>query len=117
MEADGMFCIMRTAGGDYSSSQKLAEIIHLDSGEKVELAHLDCAWGVTLPTMLKRKKDASVFSGSLTLSPCSAVSALPVMSISTNITGVCSFAASLPHRFISATLMAVPAIMTLTSRG
>lgn len=67
---------------------------------------------------LKLKKDASVFGDkSLKLSPCSAVSALPVISISTNITGVCSFAANLSYRFINVTLMAVLAITTLTSRS
>ena len=66
---------------------------------------------------LKPKKDASVFSDSLKLSPSSAVSALPVMSISTNITGFCSFAANLPYRFINVTLMAVLAITRLTSRA
>lgn len=54
---------------EYSSSQKLAEIIHLDSGEKVELAHLDCAWGATLPTILKKsKRKMRLFSVTASLS-------------------------------------------------
>lgn len=64
---------------------------------------------------LKPMKDAH--SDSLKLSPCSVVSALPVGSISTVITGFCSFIANLPHRFINVTLMVVLAITTLTSRG
>lgn len=65
----------------------------------------------------KPRKDALVFNDSLKLSLCSVVSALPVESISTTITGFCSFTANLPHRFINVTLTAVLAITTLISSG
>lgn len=115
MEAGGIFCIIRTARvflqpeTCWNNSSWLRR--------KSRTGSFGLCMGCHFAHHIKKKKDASVFSDSLTLSPCSAVSALPVMSISTNITGVCSFAANLPHSFINATLMAVPAIMTCTSRG
>lgn len=118
MEVSGIFCIVRTAKvflqtklcwNDSSSFRRKG-----GTGSFRPRMGYNFALHVK---KLKPEKDASIFCDSLKLSPCSAVSALPVISISTNITGFCSFTANLLYRFINVTLMAVLAITILTSRG
>lgn len=118
MKVAGIFCIIRTARAFLPTEPCWNHSSRFRRKGKTGSfrLHMGCNFAHHVKK-LKPKKDASVFSDSLKLSPCSAVSALPVMSISTNITGFCSFAANLPYRFINVTLMAVLAITTLTSRG
>lgn len=46
---------------EYSSTQKLAEIIHLDSGTKLELAHLDLCMGCHFAQHIRQVKERCIY--------------------------------------------------------